>query len=494
MKKILLSVLALAAFLSTATAQTQPRSDKRGFGEDNLNYIEDLRALARGCTWFYNWGVAPTSFVAGSVGADKGIAFVPMAWNGGFDETKLSAYYDAHTDEHYLLGFNEPNFKEQANMTPEAAVEPWHRLEAYAEAKGLKLVAPALNYSAWQEYSTPEKWMDEFIAKYKEKYGTEPRFDVLALHCYMNDPTALINYVENFAKKYGRKVWLTEFCSWEGNVTAASQQQSMLAKVQLLEQSDYVERYAWFKARGADKLPFYNLVEYPVPGKYAKGTLSELGFAYVHAPVYAYTRDKYYAPGEAIPASMYLSQTALPSIRRSADTRAVDSADVCFQGMGCTLTYQVSAETEGDYYLVLRYSTEAGSSIIPRLLVTGADGQNIVTGGDRDGNGKVYLDNTGAADVYKAVTTLKVHLKAGRQQIVLKRDNARAVNLSLLKVVGAIDASDPDVQTSDPTGILHVTPAAPATQSAAAFNLSGRRVPNGYKGIVIKNGRKYFRR
>ena len=46
----------------------------------------------------------------------------------------------------YLLGFNEPNFKNQANMTPAQAVEVWPRLEAIAEEFGLGLVGLAVNY------------------------------------------------------------------------------------------------------------------------------------------------------------------------------------------------------------------------------------------------------------------------------------------------------------------------------------------------------------
>lgn len=45
-----------------------------------------------------------------------------------------------------MLGFNEPNFAHQANLTPTVAARAWKHLEAVAEMRGLSLVAPATNY------------------------------------------------------------------------------------------------------------------------------------------------------------------------------------------------------------------------------------------------------------------------------------------------------------------------------------------------------------
>ena len=73
--------------------------------------------------------------------------YVPMTWNGGFDENKIRQYFTDHPGAKYLLGFNEPNFKAQANMTPKQAAEIWPRLEKIAEDFDLELVGPALNYS-----------------------------------------------------------------------------------------------------------------------------------------------------------------------------------------------------------------------------------------------------------------------------------------------------------------------------------------------------------
>lgn len=446
MKRLSTLTLTLLVLVLSANAQSLNRSFKRGFGENTLYYQADLRALAAGCSWFYDWGTQPSSQVADIVGADQVCEFVPMAWTTNFSEEQLKAYYSAHTADKYLLGFNEPNFKEQANLEPSAAVEPWHRLEQFAKDNGLKLVAPALNYSTWTEYSTPDKWMDAFIAAYKEKYGTAPSYDYLALHCYMDDASAMMTYVENFAKKYGKQVWLTEFCAWESSsLTAATQEKLMIEKVERLEKSEYVYRYAWFKARNSNTYPYYNLVEYPVKAQgISAGTLTELGFSYVHMPTF--DTSKYYEVGERIPSNAFVAQKNLESIRRSTDPRAIDSVDVYLHGANTELTYQVNVPTDGTYYLIVRSSTES-TSLKSRIAVLDGEGNELISGHN--------LPNTEADSTYSADQTIALSLKAGKQQLTIRKENAKASHISLLKLVSKIDATDEDLATLTGTHTTH---------------------------------------
>lgn len=437
MKKISITLL-LSAAITVAFADNSFRSFKRGFGENTLYYAADLQVLAKGCSWFYNWASLPTAQVADMSGTDKVCEFVPMAWNGNFDETQLKAYYDSHPGDKYLLGFNEPNFTDQAHMTPQEAVEPWHKLEQFAKSNGLTLVAPALNYSSWTAYSTPEKWMDAFITAYKMKYGTAPSYDYLALHCYMDDPLSMLTYVENYAKKYSKQVWLTEFCAWESaTLTAEQQLKYMINKIEMLEKSSSVYRYAWFKARNSDTYPYYNLVEYPVKSKgITAGTLTNLGFAYVHMSPCDTT--KFYNVNEVIPANAFIDQYNLERIQISNDPRAIDSTEVYLHGTNATLTYQVNVPSDGIYHLILRASTTA-SSLKSRISILDADGTPITTGHN--------LPNTGSEDTYMADTTMVLSLKAGKQKLIIKKENAKVSNLTLLKLVQAIDTSDEDLRT-----------------------------------------------
>lgn len=442
MKKtfIIITVLMLTAVLSLSAQ----RSYKRGFGENNLGYIQDLRVLAQGCTWWYNWGGASNKTHENFLTEGGEMEFTPMAWNGNYNIDDLRQYYQSHPQDKFLLGFNEPNFRAQANMTPAQAAEKWVALEQLAEELDLKLVAPALNYpdGAINDGVTyqPKAWMDGFIRAYKEQNdGREPRIDFMALHCYMDSPQAMIGFVEDFAQTYNKKVWLTEFCAWENSsLTAETQQQSMVQKLVLLEKSEWVYRYAWFKARNSNSYPYYNLVEYPnVTKQISAGTLTNLGFAYVHMS----TCDtvKYYKPGEIIPVNAFVDASNLKDIQWGLDPQTRDSVEL---GMGAStsVTYQIEVPEAGQYQLLIRAArAEGNASLTPRLNILDNDGQALVS---------KYVLEPGETSLTYVPYVFDVQLKAGRQTITLQKDNARACNLSLIKLNKTISADDPDLKTS----------------------------------------------
>ena len=447
MKKLVFSILLLAFVAQSSMADDLSRSSKRGFGESSLSYAEDVYALAKGCSWWYNWGSTPPQGLASMMGADNTIEFVPMAWNGGYDINTLRSYYQAHPQDKYLLGFNEPNFRSQANMTPAQAAEKWPALEQLAEELDLYLVAPALNYpdGAINDGNTyqPEAWMDGFIAAYKQRYNKDPRIDYLALHCYMDSPTAMLSFVENFAKKYGKQVWLTEFCSWESEgITPESQQQQMIQKVASLEKSEYVFRYAWFKARGSNAYPFYNLLEYVNRAKgIPAGTLSPLGFAYVNMS--PFDTEKYYQVGEVIPVNGFVDVNTLPSIRKGIDPLTRDSIELYMQGNSVSMTYQVEVDEAGDYQILLRGVRPEGTNLVPRVNIIDAEGNVLAS--------KIELTPTEDANTYTGYA-INVTLPAGKQTLTIKKDNARAFCLSLIKLVRSTNG-DADMATVEGTPI-----------------------------------------
>lgn len=225
---------ALTAFSSNAA------SFKRGICVNSFNEAQ-MELLAPGVTWYYNWAASH------SLPALDGIDFAPMAWSGINAET-LRNYCKAHPEVKYLLGFNEPNFTNQADLTPAQAAEKWPELQALAKELGLKLVAPALNYSTGT-YANPSKWMDEFVA-----LVGEDAFDYTAIHCY-GGLGVIKTLSTEFYEKYKKPVWLTEFCFWPGGagnvyVSPEAQISSMIESVQYLEQSEHIYRYAWFMATG----------------------------------------------------------------------------------------------------------------------------------------------------------------------------------------------------------------------------------------------------
>lgn len=439
MKRLFFTALAFYAFAISSGANGNPKSFKRGFGENTLYYVEDLQALMPGNSWYYNWGNEPASQVAQYVGKDKGIEFIPQAWSS-YDEGKLRAYYKAHPEDHYLLGFNEPNFPDQANMLPSEAAEKWHSVESLAKELNLTLIGPAMNYAGsplkdgkvWGPY----EWMDAFIASYKEKYGTEPHYDYTAVHAYMDGADAVMSLVNGFAEKYGKKVWLTEFCAWESAaLTAEQQQEYMIAKVRALELSDNVYRYAWFKARNGNKYPYYNLLYYPTKTIKA-GTLTDLGFAYVHMSTF--DRSKFYNINEPIPANTFVDCN-LKRLQESADPRArkLDKTELYLGANNLFATYQVNIPEAGNYQLVIRYAREA-DNLTSRISVIDASGNTLAN--------RVSLEPTEGWTNYVA-KTIDVNLPAGEQTITIKKASFAPVAISMLKIVRTADPNDEDMKT-----------------------------------------------
>ena len=190
------------------------------------------------------------------------------------------------------MGYNEPNLGGSvggSGITPKQAAADWENLEAIAEEFGLALIGPALQYSGetlsdGKCYGSPEKWMDAFIAEYQALHdGKSPKVDYFNLHCYMNWPSALEWYVENYYKMYGRKIYLTEFCAWEynnggQNESMENQTSSMKEKVAFMDSYSGCAGYAWFMSHGqTSAIPFNSIYE----AKGADGTLTSLGKAYL---------------------------------------------------------------------------------------------------------------------------------------------------------------------------------------------------------------------
>src|SRR5690606_37604917 len=64
--------------------------------------------IAPALAWWYNWGPSAS-------GDESGPEFVPMAWGAGTTADELSSRLADGAQ--FLLGFNEPNFHAQANLS-----------------------------------------------------------------------------------------------------------------------------------------------------------------------------------------------------------------------------------------------------------------------------------------------------------------------------------------------------------------------------------------
>ena len=283
-----------------------------------------MQALAPGVSWWYNWSPAPEAAVQSTYRA-AGVNFVPLVWNGNFSVPQLVANIPAGAG--YLLGFNEPNFKDQANMTPSEAAAKWPALTYVAQQRGLLLGSPAVNYCGncvaenGVTYTDPVAYLDAFFAA-----CPACQVDFIAVHWYACDLGALQSYIGRF-KKYGKPIWLTEFACGDlpaGQITVARQKSYLSAAVAYLESEPAVARYAWFSGR-TGAIPNANLLG-------DSGQLTELGQLYVGLPAAVVTAAAPAAPAPVLnvltdPASA-APTVAVPALAATAATYSVVLSDL----------------------------------------------------------------------------------------------------------------------------------------------------------------------
>jgi len=235
---------------------------KRGLAYD-FESDEDVGAVSEKLSWWYNWNYKYSQ-------NNHGMEFVPMAW--GKD---IPPYLPSGSK--YLLGFNEPNFFAQSNLSPTNAASLWSGLTQRAKSMSAKVVSPAVNYCGGGCHETdPVVYLDKFFAA-----CTDCQIDYIAVHSYVCTATALKNYLSRF-HKYNKKIWLTELACgpWDNAQIANSPQAQMnfmKEAVRVLENDPWVFRYAWFSGRNGE-IPAANVFA-SSPGK-----LSDLGAQYMSQP------------------------------------------------------------------------------------------------------------------------------------------------------------------------------------------------------------------
>ncbi|WP_432834273.1 sigma-70 family RNA polymerase sigma factor [Dactylosporangium sp. CA-092794] len=200
------------------------------FGANNAPALKDVKAA-----WYYDWSPNPVATVSG-------VEFVPMVWNGDNLSANLAK---AKANGKTLLAFNEPDLKEQSNMTPAQVLDLWPQLQA----TGLRLGSPAPAYGA----DTPGGWFDQFMTGIKDRGY---RVDFITLHWYGGDFSAnaagqLKTYIQNVYNRYHLPIWLTEYALMRfdnGTVYPSTDQQVAFvnSSTAMLQGLSYVERYSWF--------------------------------------------------------------------------------------------------------------------------------------------------------------------------------------------------------------------------------------------------------
>lgn len=494
MKITRISLLVSISIMLLSSLNLWGGSDKRGLCWDESNVkLNDHHAslLTPGVCWVYNWG--PDAWNSGIYG--DSFSFLPMAWNGAYNASRIRTWLSNHPETKYLLGFNEPNFATQARMTPQQAADAWPALETIAEEFGVKLVAPALNFSGdkvGERVWSPYEWYDAFFEAYPEA-----KVDCLAIHCYMNWYSAntwfateyfykdlfdsskecynrypnLVRFLNNFKEVNGHfpRMMLTEFCAWENDGSIKNvefQIDQMTQKVQKLEQSDLVEGYAWFMGNsgsGASAYPYMSVMERNAPDS----KLSELGEVYVNMS--AFDKSKYYLPGEEIEAKDYVDATtdnAQIRVRRNSDDALALPLQIEIPSSGYP-AYQIDVPEAGRYSFDLRLKTYGPASV------------------------SLYVDNKKNAekeiDIPSGIWTnieIETELTKGRHTLMPYNSGSASlfVNSIRYNYAGGAGVLAADPGSEEPAEIFNL-------QGVSLGNADIRSLPNGIYIVRLKSGK-----
>lgn len=249
-----------------------PRIAKKGIclttGQGNEKTWQ-AKVSALQVSWHYSWGASlPAAEPAG-------VEFVPMVWGYyGAGEAFLRTMGALSAGKPprprgCLLGFNEPDGKDQANLSVARALEAWPHLQK----TGRRLGSPAAVHA-------DREWMQEFMRLARER---NYRVDFICVHWYGGpNVDGFVDYLRKVYALYGKPLWITEFAvaDWQAGSRPANRHSPeavlrfMKGILPRLDALEFVERYAWFPAAGDDKALG------PSALFKADGSLTELGRCY----------------------------------------------------------------------------------------------------------------------------------------------------------------------------------------------------------------------
>ena len=197
----------------------------KGVANSPASEIEQL-----GASWCYNWMSRPQS-----TDCDDPL-FVPMVWDG----SNVAATIQQIANDGYttVLGFNEPNKSDQANMTVAQAIALWPEMTS---VPGLRVSSPAVSDDG-------RAWLEDFMTQV-EANGL--RVDFIAMHWYgWNAGSCTASQLQgavNWAEQWDLPVWITEFgCMGSSNPDEQTLLDFFPAAITMLGNHPQVERYAWY--------------------------------------------------------------------------------------------------------------------------------------------------------------------------------------------------------------------------------------------------------
>jgi hypothetical protein len=111
----------------------------------------------------------------------------------------------------YLLTFNEPDIGGQSGLSPIKAAFMYYFIQL--KFPHFKLMSPAPSH-------LDVEWLVRFRKAYIEMWGSPPRLDGLAVHCYAEASFCIptVRKAVNWCNEWEgcQEVWVTEYAWWEG--------------------------------------------------------------------------------------------------------------------------------------------------------------------------------------------------------------------------------------------------------------------------------------
>lgn len=232
-------------------------------------------------SWWYSWSAESNGFHGGegsfcapdneavaavNTARQDGMDFVPMFWGGVPAQPFSADLHENLVNAKYLMGFNEPEFQNQANISPEQAAQLWPQVVAIANTYNLQLTGPCSEAGGHGR-----TWYASWTAACQAMYGAPCEYDFTCIHIYMH-PSPCAPGIESWAcigdengsrangtlnwwyDTYGKEIWVTEYgCPEWGHATdseyhCSAEDQRMLMRqlTSVLESSSIVYRYAWY--------------------------------------------------------------------------------------------------------------------------------------------------------------------------------------------------------------------------------------------------------
>ena len=253
---VCVAVAGIAVQHGSASAASTPF---KGVANSSCGDLGKLKA-----SWWYNWYISPGGCTTGEFipmvsGKDKHGAG-DIAWQR---DQAINAGYKT------ILGFNEPDHTDQANMSVATAVALWPTLTANSS---IRIGGPAPSSD-----SGGRTWMNAFMNEVKAK---NLRVDFLTLHWYgwnagSCDANASglenqIKWMESFPGN--RPIWITEFgCMNQSNPNMGTVNTFYQGALKVFARHPRVQRYAWYPWNTNNAL-------------ISNGGLTSLGTTFANAP------------------------------------------------------------------------------------------------------------------------------------------------------------------------------------------------------------------